>query len=167
MKIAIISDTHDQVDKLPQVFTAIKEHSCDVIIHCGDWCSPFVAQDFIDQGLPVFTAFGNNDGDRDMIRSKFQHSEIKYEIEEEILELTLDDKKIAVNHYPDIADVLINSGQYDVVCYGHNHERNIQQVGPSWLINPGALTRNQIPGWGFVVYDTQKNTADFIDLSEK
>lgn len=164
MIIAIISDTHDQEDKVLQLVEKIKELKCEAIIHCGDWCSPFVVSDILTANLPIYTCMGNNDGDRDAIRSKLQHSDVKFELEEEILELTLDGKKFGINHYPDVADVLINSNQYDVVCFGHNHTRQIDKLGNAWLINPGALIRNVVDGWGFTLYDTQKNHVEFITL---
>ncbi len=165
MKVAIISDTHDQLEKVETAISSIQDHNCQAVIHCGDWCSPFVAEEFVKAGLPVYTSMGNNDGDRDGIRSKFQHSDIKWELEEEILELEIDNKKFAVNHYPDVAEVLAASKQYDVICYGHNHKRFIQQIDQMWMINPGALIRNTVEGWGFAIYDTVTHDVDFVDLS--
>ena len=164
MTIAIISDTHDQEEKVLQVIDKIKELKLDAIIHCGDWCSPFMVDNILTAKLPVYTCMGNNDGDRDALRSKLQHSDLKFELEDEILELTLDGKRFGINHYPDIADVLINSHKYDLVCFGHNHTRQIDKLGNAWLINPGALIHNVVDDWGFVVYDTQKNNAKFITL---
>ena len=164
MKVAIVSDTHDQVDKVEVLLNKIKESGCEAIIHCGDWCSPFVAADFGAAGLPVYTSMGNNDGDRDLIKSKLEESGIEFQLEDEILEVNLDGKNFGVNHYPDIVPVLKDSGHYDVVCYGHNHTRDLKQEGNLWIINPGALVRNQEPGWGFVIFDTQANSAEFVQL---
>ncbi len=164
MKVAIVSDTHDQVDKVELLLKKIKELKCQAIIHCGDWCSPFVAADFGAAGLPIYTSMGNNDGDRDLIKSNLEESDVEFQLEDEILEVTLDEKRFGVNHYPDIVPVLKDSGHYDVICYGHNHERKIEQEGQKWIINPGALVRNRAEGWGFVVYDTIANTAELVQL---
>ena len=40
MKIAVFSDTHDNIWKLERALGLMK--NADVLIHCGDLCSPFV-----------------------------------------------------------------------------------------------------------------------------
>ena len=69
MKIAIMSDSHDNIWKLDQALAKVKE--ADVLIHCGDLCSPFVIKhlgEWADE-KPVYIVWGNNDGDRLAITS--------------------------------------------------------------------------------------------------
>jgi predicted phosphodiesterase len=76
----------------------------------------------------------------------------------------LEGKRIAVNHYPDIALPLTESGRYDLICYGHNHLFAVEQRGNTLTLNPGALlgydpvNRRDIPAT-FILYDTESNTA--------
>jgi predicted phosphodiesterase len=65
-----------------------------------------------------------------------------------------------VQHFHDLAPALAASGRFDLVCFGHNHAREVRREGGAWLINPGAIL-----GWTptgakdvdptFVVYDTE------------
>ncbi len=164
MKVAIISDTHDQLIALDLVLSKIQELECHAIIHCGDWCSPFTVAEVTKLKLPVYTCMGNNDGDRDNIRKALADSGVEHKVEDEILEVTIDNKRFAINHYPDIVPVLRDSGHYDVVCFGHNHERHLEPEKNVWIANPGALIRNTIAGWGFILYDTSTHQAEFVQL---
>ncbi len=54
-------------------------------------------------------------------------------------ELELGGRRIAVNHYPEIARRLVESRQFDLVCYGHDHRAHVEQVGAAVLANPGEV----------------------------
>ena len=43
-----------------------------------------------------------------------------------------------VNHYPEIARQAL-MGDYDLICYGHNHQYAEEQHGKTLLLNPGTL----------------------------
>ena len=138
MKIAIISDIHDNVWNLGAALRKIKDS--EALICCGDLCSPFIV-DLMADGFPnqIHIVFGNNDGDQ----YRITNNAIKYDgrvlIHGEFAELKLDGKRLAVNHYPNIARSIAESGDYDVVCYGHNHIYRVQHVNKILLINPGAI----------------------------
>ncbi|MFQ6115028.1 MAG: metallophosphoesterase family protein, partial [bacterium] len=70
-------------------------------------------------------------------------------------ELTMDDRKIAVVHYDNIAHAVTASGQFDVVCYGHNHKYEVVRQGKTLKINPGELMGGLSGISTFVVYDTE------------
>jgi len=44
-----------------------------------------------------------------------------------------------VNHYDGIACAIAASGEFDLVCYGHNHAYSIARIGRTLAINPGAI----------------------------
>jgi putative phosphoesterase len=162
MKIAVFSDTHDNIwnidDALPMVVDA------GAIIHCGDLCSPFVVDRFgkAAQGRPVHIVWGNNDGDIQLlsqVASKF--SEIK--LHGLLAEFEVDHLRIAVNHYPKIARGMALTGQYDLVCYGHDHITHISQIGECSLLNPGELMGMKgVPT--FALFNTETMEAEFIRL---
>ena len=61
---------------------------------------------------------------------------------------------------------------YDVVCFGHNHTREITRVGKTLAINPGAImgaafnadgTRREVPST-YMVYDTATGEVETIEL---
>ena len=62
MKIAILSDIHDNIWKLE---TLLAELEADALIYCGDFCAPFTLAQ-MGEGFDgqVHAVFGNNDGDQ-------------------------------------------------------------------------------------------------------
>jgi uncharacterized protein len=138
MKIAILSDSHDNVWMLERAMPHLA--GADVILHCGDICSPFVTKRLIEgvQGKPVQIVWGNNDGDRRL------HLQVSAGAENihflgEFGDLNIDGLKIALTHYPEVARPLAESGRYDLVCYGHDHKANEEHLGRTILLNPGEL----------------------------
>ena len=161
MKIAIISDIHDNIWNLAAAKPALLKS--DAMICCGDLCSPFVvgmlAEDFEDREIHI--VFGNNDGDLFRITqnaSKFP----KVHLYSGFCAISLGDKRFAVNHYPEIALPIAQAGKHDVVCYGHDHAFNIATKGNTLIINPGTLMgyspikKENVPAT-FVIYDTETN----------
>ena len=66
--------------------------------------------------------------------------------------------------YPEIAERLAQSGHYDLVCYGHDHQLSLRTYGKTLLINPGTLM-GYLPGKAadtlptFAMYDTETASA--------
>jgi putative phosphoesterase len=138
MQIAVISDSHDHVWKLDQAMPHLRE--ADATIHCGDLCSPFVVRR-LGEGIgahPIHIVWGNNDGDKLMItRVAKDFPQIVLHGHTAMLEL--EGVSVAVNHYPELARPLALSGQYDLVCYGHDHTVHEERLGPCLLLNPGEI----------------------------
>ncbi len=162
MKIAVFSDTHDNIWKLELALGLMK--NADVLIHCGDLCSPFVMKRLgeASKDRPVHVVWGNNEGD---IRLICQIAE-KYsniQLHGELAELELDGLKLAINHYPDIARSLANSDFYDLVCYGHDHIAYQGLIGDCILLNPGEIMG--LKGkTTFAFVDTQSRQIEFVEV---
>ena len=72
-------------------------------------------------------------------------------------ELEAGGRKIALNHYPDIARRVAESNAYDAVFSGHDHRRYIHQTGRTVWANPGeVMGRYGVVSFG--VYDTDDNS---------
>ena len=76
-KIAIFSDSHDNIPALMKALEAARSSGAETLLHCGDLCAPFML-DRIGQGFsgPVHVVFGNNDGDGRLLQtiaSKYAH----------------------------------------------------------------------------------------------
>lgn len=162
MKLAIFSDIHDHVWNLQRLLSWLKAHPADALLCCGDLCSPFVLN-LIQQSAacPIHLVFGNNDGDTFRI-TRLAGKQVQ--LHGELAEITLSGCRVAMNHYPEIAERLAQSGHYDLVCYGHDHQLSLRTYGKTLLINPGTLM-GYLPGKGtdtlptFVIYDTETATA--------
>lgn len=167
MKIGIISDIHDHVWNL----SAAMEHlqSTDTLICCGDLCAPFIVGHIADAlSAPIHIVFGNNDGDGCRIaQNAGRHQHVHLHQEHFFGELG--GRQFAVNHYPEIARGLAKGGQFDVVCYGHNHRHSVEVVERTLLINPGALMgydgvqRVNLPPT-FMVYDTESGALESFQV---
>lgn len=167
MKIAVISDTHDNIWNIDKALQLIKEAKCEAIIFCGDFCAPFSADRLTRSGLPIYAVFGNNDEDQGAIikmsGEKFNFSPLA----QEFSELEFSGRKIAFCHYPKLARLLAETGDYDAVFYGHDHLKNVETVGKTLLCNPGAVCGivNFEPGPAtFAIYETETNKAELVEL---
>jgi len=83
MLVGIISDTHDNLPALKKAIQIFKENKIEMLIHCGDWVSPFVFEFFDVEmeslKIPVKTVVGNNPGD--IKRTLMSNSQIHHQIE--------------------------------------------------------------------------------------
>lgn len=162
MLIGLISDTHDHVPHIQKAVEIFREKAVEFVIHAGDYCSPFTIPYF--KNLNLKGIFGNNDGDKFLLVSKFQ--EAGAEINGEFMKLEIDGLKIAVYHgtYPDITEALNLCGKYDVVISGHTHETVQKKVGETLVINPG--TAHGFEGKATIaILNTESREVDFINLN--
>jgi len=166
MKIAIVSDSHDNIPNVKKAVEWIKGQKIETVIHCGDICAPSVLREcFKDFPGKAFFVFGNVDGDH------FRLTRISFEeipnakIFGESGELELGGKKIAFCHFPQFAKGLASTGQYDIVFYGHTHKPWEQKIGNCKLINPGNLCGFPYKA-SFAVYDTQTDKLELKVLEK-
>lgn len=156
MLVAVLSDIHDNIWNLAGAIERVNELGAGVLIFCGDFCAPFtLAQLAAGFAGPIHCVLGNNDGDpRLLVQNAAAAGNVT--IHGQYAELSIDGRLIAVNHYPEIARRLAESGRFDLVCYGHDHVAHVEQVGATVLANPGeVMGRFGRPSFG--VYDCVAN----------
>jgi putative phosphoesterase len=171
MRIAVLSDIHDNVWKLAAALESA--HDADAIVCCGDLCSPFIVHQ-MGRGFskPIHIVFGNNDGDLFRITANARSYD-HIRIHGELFRGEFDGRRVAVNHYDGIARAIAASGEYDVVCYGHNHVYSVTRIGCTLAINPGAVMGATFAADGsrtdvastFVVYDTRTDQASGFEVT--
>ncbi len=152
MKIAILSDSHDNIWNLDRALNAVNQAKCDTLLHCGDLVAPFIvtmmAQAF---GGQLHIVVGNNDGDgrlQQQVAAGFPH----VTLHGLYAELEIGGRQIALIHYPEPARRIAQCGILDLVCYGHDHQPHCERIGECLLVNPGeVMGRNGAPSWG--LYD--------------
>jgi len=66
MRIGIISDTHDRVERTGRAVRLLIAEGAEVLVHCGDLTGPDVVYECA--ALPSYYVFGNNDFDEDGLR---------------------------------------------------------------------------------------------------
>jgi hypothetical protein len=162
MKLAVLSDTHDNIWALRNALPRMA--GADAALHCGDLCSPFILKQLAEgmRAKPVHVVWGNNEGD---VRLMAQIAAVQRTItlHGALAELILDGVRVAANHYPELAAGLARSGKYDLVCFGHNHKASLEAVNGCLLLNPGELMGMQ-GRRTFALYDTVTRTAEHIEV---
>jgi putative phosphoesterase len=158
MLVGVIADTHDNMNALKKAIDLFNEREVELVLHAGDYIAPFTAREFSRLTCRLVGVFGNNDGEKFGLAKNFSSFG---ELHEGMHQLELDGKKIALTHYPEIADTLAASGAYDVVIYGHTHRADIRGSSPL-VINPG-----ECGGWlegksTVVVLDLDGMNADLV-----
>jgi putative phosphoesterase len=151
MKIAVVSDTHNNMANFKKAIDWIQKEKIQLILHCGDISS----QETIDEAKKYFNgeikfAKGNADWQLDL---------------PDKMELEFNGKNIAFCHFPEIAKKMAQSGKFDLVFYGHTHRAWDEKVGEAHMINPGELA-GQFYKPTFAVYDT-KTTKLVLKILEK
>jgi len=163
MRIAILSDSHDNIWKLDNAMLHLA--TANVILHCGDIVSPFMIKRLI-AGVgdtPVHLIWGNNDGDKRMLMETGSLAD-NIHFHGDFAQLEFEGYKIALIHYPVIAHALAESDAFDLVCYGHDHMAHHSCVGNTILINPGELMgMNNISTIALI--DSNSNEVHFIEIT--
>lgn len=136
MKLGVISDTHDRLTALERGVAVLVERQPDLVVHCGDFISPFTARFFEplkERGIPFLGIFGNNDGERFGLRRLY---ESVGPLHEDPHPFEFGGCRILVTHREVLVEALARSGHYDVVLYGHTHQVDVRRE-PCLIVNPG------------------------------
>ena len=162
MLIGVVSDTHDNIWKLDESFQHLRK--AKAVLHCGDLCSPFMIRRLGQglDGLPVHIVWGNNEGDRLAI-AQVAEGYPDIHLEGQVALLELGGWRIAVNHYPEIAAEFAASGDFDLVCYGHDHKAHLSKVGKCVLLNPGELMGLKGRS-SLALIETESGEVQWVDL---
>lgn len=165
MRIAVLSDTHDQILNLRAAVTYCNSYSVQMLIHCGDLISPFMLEELAKFAGAIHFVYGNNIGDQHVI-SQACGTKFPTITNHGILgAVEAGGKKIAFTHYPVMARGLATQGGFDVVCCGHNHIYKVENVGAALLINPGQLLgKDSRPG--FCILETATMEVERVEVGE-
>lgn len=162
MKIGVLSDTHDNVPRIEQAVDLFNARGVGHVVHAGDFISPFAIKPLKRLRCPVLAVFGNNDGERLGVAAQFAGIG---EIHPNVGSARLADRSVAVVHYPELAEPLARSGEFDLVVYGHTHKIDERREGTCLLLNPG-----EAGGWlsgrsTVAIVDLESLTCEILDLS--
>jgi uncharacterized protein len=168
MIIAVCSDIHDNIWALEKSLPHMAD--AEVLIFCGDFCAPFTLVQLAEgaAGRPLHIVWGNNDGDRHLLTQNAARFD-QVLLHGELAHFELAGLRVGVNHYPDIAAGLADSGRYDLVFYGHDHvaheERRNRQGDSCLLVNPGEIM-GRFGAPTFCLVDTETCTSRLITVTE-
>ncbi|MEM1508064.1 MAG: metallophosphoesterase [Candidatus Bathyarchaeia archaeon] len=163
-KIGVIADTHDRLELIDEAVKALNCEEVDLVLHAGDYVSPFSVLRFKPLKARLIGVFGNNDGDKNLLRKRFE--EIGAELQGKFAEIDLGGLKIALLHGEEekLLKALINSNYYDVVVYGHTHKVENINVGKTLAINPGEACGYLSGNATIAVLNMEEMRAKIISL---
>jgi uncharacterized protein len=170
MLIGIISDTHDHADSILKAVGLFNKRNVDLVIHCGDWVSPFMPDFCESLKVEIISVFGNNEGDLWRFLERKGQRKWNIQFNRISVECELDGRNIIAYHgdsKPLLAG-LIDSQKYDVVFSGHTHAALVERCGKTLHVNPGspcgiAESKAGAPKT-IAFYDTQKDRAEIVAL---
>lgn len=121
--IGIMADSHDNLPNIRKAVSFFNNANVDMVIHAGDLISPFTVNEFNKLEMPFEAVFGNNDGERNGLKTAYSDLCSL----EDFKEFNLFKRKIAVihGHQEKITEILSSCGLYDVLIRGHSHQSNI------------------------------------------
>lgn len=160
MKIGVMSDSHDRVEETNKAIAILQDQGCEVLIHCGDFCSPFMMVELAHFKGEVHCCFGNID-DQHMNPKKAEDCGLTFHGQMGVIEK--DGKKIAFTHLPTFARGLASTQDYDVVLYGHTHKKHEERIGNTLFVNPGEIM-GRLGKRSCAVYNTETDNVEFFDV---
>lgn len=144
MKVCIISDSHDNRSLMESAVREAKALGAEAVLHCGDVVAPSTLNVLKPFGLPVHVIHGNNSGDLYMMSriAGKPGSVVRFYGQDAGIELA--GRKIFLVHYPHYAQALATTGDWDLVCCGHDHKADIQTIAnikgsTTLMVNPGTV----------------------------
>ncbi len=178
MKIAIISDTHDNLANLKKAVALINKEKIKVLIHCGDIFKPETLKDGLKEYRgKIYIIFSEADASFSKIPKDSFEDLPKNKVFGKFGQIKIDGKKIAFCHFPEIGRDLAESQKYDLVFYGHTHKPweetphqrlrhgTGQEIEKTRLVNPGNLAGIFYKPT-FAIYNTKTDKLKLIILEK-
>lgn len=158
MKIAIVSDIHDNLPNLEKFLRYVKENKIKTIICCGDVTNQETVTR-LSAGFQgdIFLVRGNAD---------IYDKEILIDLENivdlgRVGRVKLDSLQIGLCHEPYLFDKVVEQGECDIVFYGHTHKPWEENKQATRFINPGTLSGMFTLGT-FATLDTNTKNLELI-----
>lgn len=165
MLLGIMGDTHDHLDNIGKATCVMNERSVDLVLHTGDFISPFVIPALGRCDSRVIGVFGNNDGDRELLTKKCTESG-KVEIQGNFADLEISGRRLALihGHEQKILADLVESGLFDMMVCGHTHAKTLTLTGKTYVLNPGEVCGYLTGESTCAIVDMRSMATEFIDL---
>lgn len=165
MKVGIIADTHDNLPLIDKAVQTLNKEKVELVLHAGDYIAPFVVSRFKPLQAKMIGVFGNNDAEKELLRSKFQ--DIGAAVEGRFAEINTEGLKVAMLHGEEtnLLESLINTDAYQLVVYGHTHQSRIDKKDRTMVVNPGEVCGylSELPT--IAILDTRTMSVRTVRLS--
>lgn len=162
--VGIISDSHDNLPKIEAAVARLNDARVELVLHAGDYCSPFAALRY--QGLKskMIGVFGNNDAERELLKTKFES--LGHEVRSRFVSLEVDKVRIGLLHGDEenLLEDLARSQSYDLIISGHTHSLSKLQKGRTVCFNPGEICGYLSGRATIATFDTSTRTIEILDI---
>lgn len=135
MLVGLIADTHDRLPAIRDFVKIFSDRGVALVMHAGDYCSPFALDAFHEASMPLLGIFGRNDGDQEGLKA---HAALGMatELYESPHSFDVSGHRILLVH--DIGEVNKRSIEsHDFVVHGSTHRLETSTRGKTLLVNPG------------------------------
>ena len=158
--VGIMADSHDNVPLIKLAVELFNDQGVGLTVHAGDIIAPFAAKECGALFSSFISVFGNNDGEKKglskVIKSFGSIFSSPYFF-------NWQEKRFALLHEQFDVDKLDETGEFDVIVYGHLHTTEIRR-GKALIVNPG-----EAGGWLYgrstvAVLDCKSMKAELIEL---
>jgi len=165
MLIGLIADTHDNLPMVDKAVKKLNEMNVGLVLHAGDYVAPFVIPKLKELKAKLIGVFGNNDGDRELLKKRFNEYK-DLEVHGNFAEIIVGGLKIALLHgdEEELLEALINSQSFDIVVHGHIHKTDVYQKGKTLIVNPGEVCGYLTGKSTIALLDTDRREAEIIEL---
>ena len=173
MKLAIISDTHDNIPNIKKVLDYCRENKIEKIIHCGDLAEVETLKFFRNNfSGDIFVSFGNMDRGHCADQYFDQKEFWNFKFFRTHGEVEIANKKMAFVHFPEYAKKLAEEGRFDFVFYGHTHKPWTEivesfhngSIKKCEMLNPGNVANQHYPPT-FAVYDSLTEKFELVRIN--
>jgi len=163
MKVGVVSDSHDRLDAVDAAVECLNSRGVAHVLHAGDFISPFAASRFGGLEARLWAVYGNNDGDRALLRSRLLEAGCSID---DFLEVRLGGRRLALYHgtISSFTKALVESGRYDAVLTGHSHRVLVRRSGGTLLVNPGELCGYLSGRRTLCILDLKALEAEIVEL---
>ena len=162
MRVGLIADTHDRLPAIAELVQQMQGAGIGMILHAGDYCSPFALRVFEDTQITLAGVFGKNYGDQQGLVSRAQAA-FGAELFESPHSFEIGGRRILLVH--DIGDVNARSiASHEVVIHGAMHQQEMKTRGETLIVNPGEAC-----GWLYgtpsaAILDLDSREVEFLSL---
>jgi putative phosphoesterase len=163
MRLGLLSDTHDRLPAIDGLIREMLSRGVDMLLHAGDFCSPFSLRPLLDHNVATAGVFGRNDGDHEGLKA-LAATGLGIELFESPHSMDVAGHHILLVH--DIGDINTRSiEQHGIVIHGFTHREEMKTRGDTLIINPGEAC-----GWlngppSAAILDLDSRKVEFIQLS--
>ena len=156
MKIGIMSDSHDRLEKITKAVKLLEGEGAQALIHAGDFVAPFAVKEVLKFSGAVYGVFGNNDGEIRGIEALWErvyYGPYLFELGERRIVVSHSEAGLSRSPYGDV----------DVMIFGHSHKAEVREGRPL-VINPGSAGGILAPKATCALLDAQALSAQILEV---